>query len=588
MELVEEDALPALVDDLLRIGFTVEQAIHFAEQLHVLIQEFTLAVVALVERVGGVGAAVELQIELTHPFGQLGIVFGAFFHAVQKVARELDLGVRHAGEALLQPAMGLNMFLHRTAAAVAVTEGDDDFVVQVLLLIAVPRALDIIRFEHRRVGGVRPGRFALAVTLRREKVREDLGGINAAPQEGVAGQHIVFVPADLGGDKLIHAALAQDLRQRGGIAEHVGQPEHLAVNAEFLLKKAFAEEHLTHQTFAGGEVAVRLDPHRAFHFPAAFGDELFDLFIGRGAVLFHILIQLRLRGHEFIFGILFHHGDHGGEGAHGFFAGLCQRPQPRHVNMRVTDADHVDALILAETVIEVFFQPVERLGGGFVKRLGTRHTQVDHVHRRVDARENIVILPVVLVVHLQHVGRYFQIIIQLLNGFIINEQVGHKIVAAGMKPRVGVNENVKFVAVGQIDVAVVLIQPVRHFAVDVNQKLRLAVHVRMIGHGVEIKAHRPALHRIGQDHLFIKPAVAVLGLAPQVVFADGLPGVVHCRQIVAGRLVAAGLELPVEQFSGFIDHQRFQLPQKHAELVVQKFHAQSPSICIGISVAQRE
>ncbi len=71
---------------------------------------------------------------------------------------------------------------------------------------------------------------------------------------------IELVPDDLLRHEIGDARTAQDLRQRGGIAEDIGQPEDAVFDAEFLAKEFRAIEDLPHQRFPRGNIAVRPPP----------------------------------------------------------------------------------------------------------------------------------------------------------------------------------------------------------------------------------------------------------------------------------------------------------------------------------------
>ena len=111
----------------------------------------------------------------------------------------------------------------------------------------------------------------------------------------------------------------------------------MAVFPELILNKLFPVQKLTNHTLAAYEVAVRLNPHSAFDFPSTLGNSLFNFLVYFGRFVLQILINLRLTGHKFIFWVSVHkHKNRSKRTLHLFF-GLRVRPQPRDVNMSMTN-----------------------------------------------------------------------------------------------------------------------------------------------------------------------------------------------------------------------------------------------------------
>ena len=77
----------------------------------------------------------------------------------------------------------------------------------------------------------------------------DARPVNSAPKKRIIRHLIGIVPADFGGDKPIDTRFFQNLRECGGVAENIRQPQDAAVHAEFLLEKLLAVQHLTDKTF---------------------------------------------------------------------------------------------------------------------------------------------------------------------------------------------------------------------------------------------------------------------------------------------------------------------------------------------------
>jgi len=80
---------------------------------------------------------------------------------------------------------------------------------------------------------------------------------------------VKLIPTDLLGEKKVDSEFAQNLWERGRVAEHIWQPHVLRVHPEAFLEVALSIQKLSHERFAAGEVAVRLDPHRAERLPLA-------------------------------------------------------------------------------------------------------------------------------------------------------------------------------------------------------------------------------------------------------------------------------------------------------------------------------
>ena len=246
-----------------------------------------------------------LEVELADPAGQLLILAALGVKSVKVVAGGLPADLGDAGQALGEAPGVLRHRAGGAAAAVAVSAGEEDVVCELLLLVALPGADDRGGVQVAVVGGV-VAVAGLVGILGGDEVGEDLRPVDALPPEGVHRQLVELVPGDLGGHEVVDAALAQDLRQGRGIAEDVGQPEDLVVLAELVAEELFAVEELPHHALARDEVAVGLQPHAALDLPAALSDALLDLFKEIGIALLDEGVELRLAGHEFIFGVLVH------------------------------------------------------------------------------------------------------------------------------------------------------------------------------------------------------------------------------------------------------------------------------------------
>ncbi len=138
--------------------------------------------------------------------------------------------------------------------------------------------------------------------------------------------------------KPTHAAAFQDLRQRAGIAEHVRQPEHPAVDAELVLEELLAVHELADQALAAGDVGIGLDPHAAIGDDVARLDRGFKALVQLGVVLLEHPVQVRLALQELELGVFVDQGQLVDGGARNLALGLLQRPQPGHVDVGVPES----------------------------------------------------------------------------------------------------------------------------------------------------------------------------------------------------------------------------------------------------------
>ena len=76
----------------------------------------------------------EFKIQLSLPYGERFFLFDPLFNAGKKVASKVDLEGGGAGDALCKTASHLQMLLGRAAAAIPPAEGQEDLVIQLLLL----------------------------------------------------------------------------------------------------------------------------------------------------------------------------------------------------------------------------------------------------------------------------------------------------------------------------------------------------------------------------------------------------------------------------------------------------------------------
>ncbi len=365
MELIQADQFPRLVERRLRIDVIAVQAGRRRQEFGVVEQKLALTVGALVAALRRVGAAMQLQVELAIPRRQPVARFGFQF-----LVEFLDRTVAHLGQAR-EVAHCADVFKHLTrgtAAAVAVAKGHQQRLLQFLLLEVLPRP-KILRWRRHSVVGAGVG----AKVGRGAEVGEHLRAVQPLPPEGVVGQAVVLAPADLDREEVFQPGFLDELRQVPGVAKDVGQPEHrrFGAGAEVLAEEGAAKQELARQRFGPAQVAVRLDPHAADGFPASFGDARLDVLEKLRVVLAHVVVELRLALREVIFRKLLHQPQHSVEGAASLLPRDAQRPQPGHIDVSVTRADHLD---------------VERRPGfgdaGVQRSMGGGHTGVELLAKR--------------------------------------------------------------------------------------------------------------------------------------------------------------------------------------------------------------
>ena len=128
-----------------------------------------------------------------------------------------------------------------------------------------------------------------------------------------------------------------DLGQGRRVAEHVGQPDVVGLQAELLEVEALPVDDLAHQRLARGDVAVGLHPHAAGRFDATLGDAHLHALPQVRVVVAHPGQVLGLGDDEAVLGVAVHEGEHRGEGAGALAHRLAERPEPGRVEVGVAD-----------------------------------------------------------------------------------------------------------------------------------------------------------------------------------------------------------------------------------------------------------
>jgi hypothetical protein len=149
---------------------------------------------------------------------------------------------------------------------------------------------------------------------------------------------VELTPRNFLGEKILHAALAHDLRQRSGVPENVRNPHVLCFVAKLLFEIPLSVQDLPDERFARDKVAIGLDPHRAYGFPLAAADGFLDAFPNARIIRFHPRVLLRLRAGEYVSGVLSHVAEGGRKRAGAFADRFAKRPEPGGIDVRVANS----------------------------------------------------------------------------------------------------------------------------------------------------------------------------------------------------------------------------------------------------------
>ena len=524
-----------------------------------------------------------LKIELAFPRFQTAVVLYALVQLIKEGTRGLLPHLRQAANALFHALGGLEHLTRRAAAAVAVAVGDQNIVVDLFILIALPRAHDGIGMQIAVVSRKEALLGILTDAERRDEMREHLGAVDALPEEGVIRDAVDLVPRELGGHEIVHAGLFHDLRQCAGIAEHIRQPQDFIILAEFLAEEALAVQELAHERLAGGQVAVGLEPHAALDLPAALRDALLDLFVHLRIALLEEIVQNRLAGHELIAGKLVHELEHRCKGAHDLFAGLRDRPPPRHVDVRMADTGGDDVARAAHFFIEIFRDILLRTLDGGIKVRRVRHAQIKQVDGIVQhglkLKTNLAVLPEAV----KSLQRHLNIIIQMIQPFVkyikICKEGKLAVQCAGISLNVQRQLLAAYGALAQEHLAVVHIRALHDFMVDKDKELRILAVVPFLNLRVQLQPDGLAVHTLRDGDAAAEPivragnAVKIRGLSLKFslkLVGSGVIGVpVH--PLAVKRLPRCGCGVG---FLGTEELTLFVLPVGQAQAVGKAQHAE--------------
>ena len=247
------------------------------------------------------------------------------FEKFKETVGAVEFEMRNAFE-ILHAFSAFDEFRIRSAATVADAEEGEKVEDAVAFAAVVLRADHSLGLKHGAVG-----------VFGRE-MGEHGGAVDSMPEEALVRETVELVPCDFCGEEAVASGFPENLRERGGVAEGVGQPEIADVDAEFIAEEILAVEELAHDGFSAGEHAVRFDPHSALDFPASGGDGLADFFVETGVVFLDERIVLSRGGSENVFRIFVDQHELRTEGACAFADGFAYGPEPAGVNVRMSDS----------------------------------------------------------------------------------------------------------------------------------------------------------------------------------------------------------------------------------------------------------
>ncbi len=207
---------------------------------------------------------------------------------------------------------------------------------------------------------------------RGQEVRQHPRAVQALPPQQLIGHLVVLVPTHFVGDEILHPRQLDQLGQRPAIAEGIRQPQDRRIHvAEMTAEVAAPQQELPRQQFRADGVAIRLDPRAAHRLPAPLFHPLLDLLEQLRVVFFGVFVELRLTLGKRVLRELVHQPQHRAEGAPGLANRLRERPQPRHVDVRVPHTDDVHVHRLAR-LANPLFQRFQRRRDAGIKRVGAQ------------------------------------------------------------------------------------------------------------------------------------------------------------------------------------------------------------------------
>ena len=204
MELMQEHALPALVDLFLRVAAAGKE-IHRGQPLRQRQLMLHMAVHLLIVRLRCVGAAMILQIKLAIPDRHVPVgPLHIFMHFPEKRTGCPCLHMRQSRR-LIHGAAHHEHFPVHTAASIAITVSDQRLPAQIFVAELLPASKNGAGRHMSTVSG-EPIRHSPSLIRRVDKIREHLRTVDAPPPEQIIWNGVVLVPADLGGHECVNLA----------------------------------------------------------------------------------------------------------------------------------------------------------------------------------------------------------------------------------------------------------------------------------------------------------------------------------------------------------------------------------------------
>ena len=196
MELVDQQALPESVQLIFGIGDILQALRQNRQEFNVVEQELPLAIPLFGGRLRGVGAAVQLKVELADHARQ---ILAILLQTLEKLVGRTHLRARQSLQ-ILRPVQSLEHIAGRAAAAVADAEQHVALPGPVVVLVASHHPPQFLDRGHRVVG------------IGRWEVGEHLAAVDSLPGESLVVRLVEVVPRQLLGQKIADARLLHDLR----------------------------------------------------------------------------------------------------------------------------------------------------------------------------------------------------------------------------------------------------------------------------------------------------------------------------------------------------------------------------------------
>ena len=177
------------------------------------------------------------------------------------------------------------------------------------------------------------------------EVNGDFAAVNSLPHEGLIGEGICVVPAELCCKEILNSTALHDLRKSGRIAEGIGKPECVGFVAELVTEISLTTDELTAECLGSGKVAVTFNPGCAVALKSALGNKLTNLAEELGIVLLNPL-KVENGGHEELVALVSLKESYCiGNGTKKLSSGLLNRPKPCCIKMAVTYNAYVGTLL---------------------------------------------------------------------------------------------------------------------------------------------------------------------------------------------------------------------------------------------------